>query len=573
MSVSTRGLAVLAGWSELTKLGSAACLGMSAAVAQIVHRHYRSTSTVVGIDPDPTVIACDGRVLSRESPENAGLRRVLGALRDRQIIVVSNREPCSHERNADGGVVVRTPASGVVTALEPILRTASGVWIGHGSGSADRVTTDPKDHIRIDSGGSSYTLRRVWLTAGEVAGYYIGFCNEGLWPLCHLAFASPVFRRSDWMQYERVNQRFADAVASEITSSRPIILVQDYHFALVPRLLRERCPGATTLMFWHIPWPHADQFALCPYAKEIVEGLLASDVLAFQTANHCRNFLETRDRTLDNAARDDPDRAVRRKHAIRVRPCPISVEWPSRWATQVPPVDDCRRNVRTQFGIHHEAQLVVSVDRLDYTKGFDERLAAIERLFESGALASEKLAFLQIAAPTRVSIDRYRELANRVRRRIESINHRYGRERFTPVTYVERHTEPIDVFRCYRAADVCYVGSLDDGMNLVAKEFVAARDDERGTLVLSRFAGAAQELAGALLVNPYDIDGVVEALVGALTMPIVEQERRMRRMRTWIADHNVYHWAADLLADATWRQEDSPLAQLDASEPSNTLVV
>ena len=555
----TRGLAVLAGWSELTSIGSAACIGISAALAQITHRNHRPTPTVVGTDLGRNVIDCDGALPEPESWGSAGLRRVLATLRDRQIIVVSNREPYSHEQAADGRVVVRNPASGLVTALEPIVRTCSGVWIGHGSGSADRLTTDSKGHIRVGSNGSSYTLRRVWLSADEERGYYYGFCNEGLWPLCHLAFAPPVFRRADWLEYERVNERFADAIASEITSSRPIVLVQDYHLALVPSLLRERRPDATTLTFWHVPWPHADQFAVCPYARQLLEGLLGSDVLAFQTAKHCRNFSDAVDRTLGIPADPNVGRIVHRNRTTRVRPCPISVEWPSRWATQVPTVHECRRSVRAEFRIHRETALVVSVDRLDYTKGFEERLAAIECLFESGSLAGRKPAFLQIGAPTRVSIDRYRELADRVRRRIESINKRFGSEHFTPVTYVERYTEPIDVLRYYRAADACYVGSLDDGMNLVAKEFVAARDDERGTLVLSRFTGASHELGGALLVNPYDTESVVEALVAALTMPVVEQQARMHRMRTWIAEHNVYDWAADLLADTAWPQ-NVPLA-------------
>lgn len=553
--MSDRGLAVLAAWSELSKLGSATCVGIAAALAQLTHRHHRPTSTVVGIDPDPKEIDCDGEVFRPEPAGNARLHRVLQALRDRQIIVVSNRQPYSHERSADGCVVMRTAASGLLTALEPIVRAASGVWIGHGSGSADRLTTDPNDHIRIGTGRSSYTLRRVWLTTEEETGYYYGFSNEGLWPLCHLAFASPVFRRNDWIEYERVNRRFADAVAKEITSPRPIVLVQDYHFALVPRLLRDRCPDATTLTFWHIPWPHADQFAVCPYAKDLLEGLLGSDVLAFQTARHCRNFRESMTRTLRTVTDLDGGRVVHRNHASRVRSCPISVEWPSRWAAQVPPVRECQRSVRAQFRILPGTPLIVSVDRLDYTKGFDERLTAIERLFESGIVAGQKPAFLQIAAPTRVSIDRYGELAARIRQRIDSINQKYGSESFTPVTYVERYTEPIDVFRCYRAADVCYVGSLDDGMNLVAKEFVVARDDERGSLILSRFAGAAEEMTGALLVNPYDTDGVVDALVTALDMPVVQQRARMRRMRTWIAEHNVYDWAADLLADAAGPQE------------------
>jgi trehalose 6-phosphate synthase len=467
-----------------------------------------------------------------------------------QIIVVSNREPCIHDLTTTGEVVVRRPASGLVSALEPVIQRHGGVWVAHGSGSADRMTADSHGRVSVGHEPDSYVLRRVWLTPEDERGYYHGFANEGLWPLCHRAFAAPIFRRSDWRSYASVNARFADAVAAEITTTQPTILVQDYHFALVPQLLRERCPDAIVVTFWHIPWPDADQLTLCPYAPELMRGLLASNIIGFQTTDHCEKFFDSVERCREWTV-DRQCAVVDTAHAkAQIRAYPISVEWPNRWTCDMPSVDECRRLVRLQYGIDCRTSLIVSVDRLDYTKGFDERLSALERVFELSAATGRNIAFLQIAAPTRARIERYGELAARVRNRIAQLNQRFGNRSVVPITYVDHYTEPVDVFKCYRAADVCYVGSLDDGMNLVAKEFVSARDDERGVLVLSQFAGAARELTDALIVNPYDVDGVAETLDRALQLSRVEQRARMREMRRQIAGHNVYDWASDMLNDA-----------------------
>jgi trehalose 6-phosphate synthase len=421
--------------------------------------------------------------------------------------------------------------------------------------------TDANGHVLVSRDAGAYQLRRVWLSPEEERGYYDGFANEGLWPLCHMAFAAPIFRRSDWAAYERVNRRFADAIAEEIRTPRPIVLVQDYHFALVPQFLRQRRPDAITVTFWHIPWPTPKQFSVCPYACQILNGLLGSNVLGFQTRTHRDCFLGAVEALAPGAHRR-ANRIRLNGHLTEVRTYPISIEWPNRWVDAAPTVETCRRLVCDEFDLDPSVPIVVSVDRLDYSKGFDERLAAIERLLEAGA---QKMVFLQIAAPTRVTIPRYRELAGRIRADVARINARYGNERFKPIVYVERHTEPADVFRYYRAADVCYVGSLDDGMNLVAKEFIAARDDERGTLVLSRFAGAADELTDALLVNPFDVDGVAETLATAIHLNGTEQQARMRRLRTWIAEHNVYAWADDMLADAARIRRVSPLLQASSA--------
>ena len=467
-----------------------------------------------------------------------------------QVIVVANREPCVHELEPDGSITARHPISGLVTALDPVLRATGGTWIAHGSGSADRATVDRFDRLRIGDAGGSYTLRRVWLTRGEERGYYHGFSNGALWPLCHLAFESPRFTRSDWRHYQDVNRRFADAVVAEAHGPRPVVLVQDYHFALLPALVRQRLPGATIVAFWHIPWPNPARFSRLPQGSLLVDGLLGSDIVGFQTADHARAFLDCVEAQREPAM-DRMSGLIGRAHgAVSVRTYPISIEWPNRWTAAAPPVLQCRRIVRTELGIDDDAPMMLAVDRLDYTKGIEERLAAIRRLLARGNATVARPVFVQVAAPSRMRLERYQQLGDRVRAQVAAINERFGEPGYQPVILLERHVEPGDVFRLYRAADACHVNSLDDGMNLVAKEFIAARDDEQGVLLLSRFAGAARELSGALLVNPCDIDDVADVIATALTLPADDQSRRMRAMRRHVAERNVFRWAGDLLLDA-----------------------
>ena len=483
-----------------------------------------------------------------------------------QVIVVANREPCVHDLAPDGSIVTRHPISGLVTALDPVLRATGGTWIAHGSGTADRATVDRCDRLQVGDAAGGYTLRRVWLTRGEERGYYHGFSNGALWPLCHLAFESPRFTRSDWRHYQAVNRRFADAVVAEARDPRPVVLVQDYHFALLPALIRERLPNATIVAFWHIPWPNPARFSRLPQGSALVEGLLGSDIVGFQTPDHARTFLDCVE-ALSDAVLDRACGLIDRAHgAVSVRTYPISIEWPSRWAAAAPTVAQCRRIVRTELGIENDAPMLLAVDRLDYTKGIEERLAAIRRLLARGNATVARPVFVQVAAPSRTRLERYQQLGERVRAQAAAINERFGAPGYQPVVLLERHVEPWEVFRLYRAADACHVNSLDDGMNLVAKEFVAARDDVQGVLLLSRFAGAARELSGAMLVNPCDIDNVADAIADALTLPADEQRRRMQAMRRQVMERNVFRWAGDLLLDAAavrgLRSGEDPIAAI-----------
>ena len=480
-----------------------------------------------------------------------------GELRGHDIIAVSNREPFIHVRTPQG-IRVQNPASGLVTALEPVMRACSGTWIAHGSGSADRETVDANDRVDVPPDHPAYRLRRVWLSPEEEIGYYSGFANEGLWPLCHNAHVRPTFRSHDFEHYRRVNERFADAVVAEARTDDPIVLVQDYHFALLPRLIRNRLPKATIITFWHIPWPNPEAFAICPWRQELLDGLLGSSILGFHTQFHCNNFLDTVDRLLESRVDREDFAVTRRGHCTQVHRYPISIEWPPAPLARIGDVAACRRVVLSRLGLPRRHRLGIGIDRLDYTKGILERFNAVGRLFELEPRWVGKFSFVQIAAPTRGMIDDYRDYAARVRTLADEINGRYPQAKHPPIILLAEHHEPDAVYEYHRAADICFVSSLHDGMNLVAKEFVAARDDEQGVLVLSLFAGASRELPEALIVNPYDADECAAALHRGLSMSAQEQTSRMRIMRGIVREFNVYRWAGRMLTDAAVMRERSP---------------
>jgi trehalose 6-phosphate synthase len=479
------------------------------------------------------------------------LRRILREdLKGDEVLIVSNREPYLHVRRKDNVIEIQRPASGLVTALEPVMRACSGTWIAHGAGSADRDTVDGHDHVLVPPERPAYRIRRVWLSKEEEQGYYYGFANEGLWPLCHIAHTRPVFRAEDWAHYQTVNRRFADVVVDEARTEDPIVLVQDYHFALLPRLVHARLPNATVIAFWHIPWPNPEAFGILPWREEVLDGLLGSSILGFHTQFHCNNFFDTVDRFLEARVDRETFTISYGGEPTEVRRYPISIEWPPAALASLPPVDDCRRRVRARLGIAPEVRLGIGVDRLDYTKGIVERFMAIERLLELEPQWLGRFTFVQAAAPSRSSIDEYQSLHAKVRALAERVNARFARPGWAPIALEISHHEAAQVYELYRAADLCCVSSLHDGMNLVAKEFVAARDDEQGVLILSQFTGAARELAESLTVNPYDLDQSAAAMHIALTMSPAEQRARMRAMRGLVQEFNVYRWAGRMLLDA-----------------------
>ena len=478
------------------------------------------------------------------------LRAILhGELRGGDVIVVSNREPYIHQRRGDH-IEVQRPASGLVTALEPIMRACSGTWIAHGSGSADREVVDKNDRVAVPPDNPAYQLRRLWLTREEESGFYYGFSNEGLWPLCHIAHVRPTFRSRDWAQYVAVNNKFAKAVVSEAKTNNPVVLVHDYHFALLPKMIREELPDATIITFWHIPWPNPESFAICPWGREVITGLLGSHILGFHTQFHCNNFVDTIDRMIEARVDRESFNVSFGGKLTAVRRYPISIAWPPEPQLLQKDVPSCRVDIRRFADLPTEHKMGIGVDRLDYTKGIMERFNAIERLLELNPQWIGHFTFIQIAAPTRTEIDEYQHHEAQVRAMATQINSRFERQGPPPILLKVEHHEPHDVYEYFRAADLCFVSSLHDGMNLVAKEFIAARDDERGVLILSQFTGAARELPEALTVNPYDADQCAAALHIALTMPDTEQRDRMRLMRGLVAEFNVYRWAGRMLLDA-----------------------
>jgi len=482
------------------------------------------------------------------TPES--LRAILrGELRGEDVIVVSNREPYIHQRRGDR-IEVQRPASGLVTALEPIMRACSGTWIAHGSGSADHEVVDKHDRVGVPPEKPAYRIRRVWLSAEEEAGYYYGFANEGLWPLCHIAHVRPTFRSGDWAQYVAVNRKFAKAVASEAKTKDPIILVQDYHFALLPGMIREELPNATIITFWHIPWPNPESFAICPWRDQVIAGLLGSSILGFHTQFHCNNFVDTVDRFLEARVDRESFTVSFGGKLTAVRRYPISIAWPPEPEMLQKSVPDCRGSIRRLNDLPPEHKLGVGIDRLDYTKGIVERFSAIERLLELNPEWVGRFTFVQVAAPSRVGIEEYQHHEAQVRAMATRINGRFTRQGPPPIVLKVEHHTAKEVYEYFRAADLCFVSSLHDGMNLVAKEFVAARDDDRGVLILSQFTGAARELPEALVVNPYNADQCAVALHLALTMPPDEQRDRMRLMRGLVAEFNVFRWAGRMLLDA-----------------------
>ena len=511
--------------------------------------------------------------LSRRNPDRSTTwspDMLRGVLREKllgdEVIVVSNREPFLHV-HSDGKIIVRRPASGLVTAMEPVMRACSGTWIAHGSGDADRETVDQNDRIRVPPDKPSYTLRRVWLSPEEEKGYYYGFANEGLWPLCHIAHVRPVFRTPDWEQYLRVNRRFAQAVRSEARTDDPVVLLQDYHFALLPRMVRELLPKATIITFWHIPWPNSESFGICPWREELLDGMLGSTILGFHTRFHCQNFIETVDRYLEARIDRESSTISLGGQLTRVEHYPISIQWPPEWIDTQLSVPLCRAKVLRVEQLPDDVMLLVGVDRMDYTKGILERFTAVERLLELHPELIGRLVLVQIAAPSRSTLDEYQNFETRVKALAGRVNARFGRAGWQPIRLKAEHHDAPLVNEYYRAADVCVVTSLHDGMNLVAKEFIASRDDEQGVLVLSQFTGAARELTDALLVNPYHSEQCANALYRALTMPADEQRVRMRSMRRLVQEFNVYRWAGAMLLDAAQlRQRQRISERIDAHQ-------
>jgi len=484
------------------------------------------------------------------------LQQLVMSCADGQVIVVSCREPYSHEHGLSG-VHVTTPASGLVTALEPVVRACAGTWIAHGSGSADSEFVDSAGLCRVPPGRPEYSLQRVWLDDEERRGFLDGFANESLWPMCHRCDVKPLFRASDWRHYRRVNERFAEAVVQAARQPDPLVLVQDYHFALLPELIRAYLPRATVVAFWHIPWPEPDRLELCPWWHELVRGLMRSSIVGFQTARDQENF-QAAVEVCERHSKPSASWPQARTFPL-VATYPISVPWPAEYELdRLPSVADCRSQVLREHGLMPSVRLIVGVDRFDYTKGLLEKLRALELLLDRHPRYPGSVSLVQVVAPTRAGVPAYAAYQSQVRAEAARINMRFRSDGALPIILLESQHDREAVDRLYRAACVCAVTSLDDGMNLVSKEFVSMRDDEQGVLVLSAFAGAAEELQhDAIVVNPRDTSALSHSLETALAMGSAQQRHHMARMRVIVRKANIYQWAGAMLSDAAQLRQDS----------------
>ncbi len=468
-------------------------------------------------------------------------------LGDGLFIIVSNREPYLHTFQGEE-IISQIPVSGLTIALDPVMQTCGGVWIAHGSGDADRYAVDEQDHIKVPPPPAepTYTLRRVWLTKEEEAGYYYGFSNEAIWPLCHIAYTRPIFNERDWETYVSVNRKFAQTVLEEVGNRNAFVLIQDYHFALLSRLLKQ--PNIRTAQFWHIPWPNPEAFRICPWSEQILDGLLGNDLLGFHVRQHCQNFLDTVDRMIEAKVDYERFEVTRGGLTTMVRPFPISVDFEAIGAhANSTEVASEIRQLKRRYGLRVPI-IGLGVDRIDYTKGIVERLHALDRFFDQYHELQGRCVFVQIAVPSRTHIPTYQRVSDELDQLVESINWKYGTGVWKPILYLKETVSPTTLRAWYRMANLCVVSSLHDGMNLVAKEFVASRTDEDGVLVLSHFTGAARELTDAVLINPYAIDQFARAMYQAIVMPPEERRKRMRKLRANLQEYTIYRWAGKMLS-------------------------
>jgi len=482
----------------------------------------------------------------------AKLRDLIHArLGENALFVISNREPYMHViDDITGQSKCIRPASGVVTAIDPIMRACGGTWIAHGSGNADRKFTNSKDKLGVPPEDNRYILKRVWLSKSEEEGYYYGFANEGLWPLCHITHTRPIFRESDWQMYEKVNQKFADSILTELPVKNPFVFIQDYHFTLLAKMIKEKRPDVRIALFWHIPWPNPEVFSTCPYQKQILEGMLACDLIGFHVQSHCNNFLETTNKLLESRVDTEKFSVVRFGKETFVRAFPISVNGYLNRSNQSLDLPTEIDKIKKEFKL--EGKLVaIGVDRIDYTKGLIERVLAVDRFIEKNPQYKDKFVFIQLAAPSRTHIKRYHDLMNEIDELVEKKNWKYSEGQWRPIIYLKRHFSPEEIKPYYTLADICIISSLHDGMNLVAKEYVSSKTELNGVLILSRFTGAARELTDSVLINPYSIEEFADAIKMSVEMPLEEKKKRMENMRKIVSENNVYRWAANIITELT----------------------
>jgi trehalose-6-phosphate synthase len=463
------------------------------------------------------------------------------------FIVVSNREPYTNTFSGQE-IILQVPASGLTVALDPVMQACGGTWIAHGSGDADWDTVDADNKLSVPPDAPSYSLKRVRLTKFQEEGYYYGFSNGALWPLSHIVYTKPVFDKKQWDIYKKVNEIFAQNILNEVGGKKAFIFIQDYHLALLSRLIKNGNPNIISAQFWHIPWPNKEAFRICPWQEEILDGLLGNDLLGFHIRYHCDNFLDTVASTVESKVDWERYEITRSGRKTLVLPFPISVDFERLSAeTQEEAVDKEISRLKDVLGIRDE-KIGIGLDRIDYTKGIPERFYAIDRFFEKYPQYLGKAVFVQAGVLSRAHIETYKTLNEEIDNIVEEINWKHTTGRWKPIIWMRELCPPITLAALRRMADFCVVSSLHDGMNLVAKEYIASRYDEDGVLILSPFTGAARELTDSLLVNPYAVDDFADSIKAALEMSKEERQKRMRKMREIVKENNIYKWAADIIS-------------------------
>lgn len=473
---------------------------------------------------------------------------ILKIITGHRFIVVSNREPYMHSYS-NQGIEYITPASGMATAIMPIMTACGGVWIAHGSGEADRDVVDESDHIAVPPSDPKYTLRRIWLTKEEEEGFYYGYANEGLWPLSHIVYSRPTFRERDWEMYRRVNEKFCEAVLQELHGEPGFVFIQDYHFALLPRMIKTQRPDIVVAQFWHIPWPNREAFRVCPHGDAILDGLLGNDILGFHLRYHCLNFLDTINHNIEAIVNHERFSVTRHGRESLVRAFPISIDFDA--VSEIARSKETEKKVTEIRSDHHVRGKLfgVGIDRIDYTKGIIERFTAIDRFLEKYPDYRGKFVFMQLGPISRIHIPKYREYNDTVYHAMLEVNDKWKFKDWQPIIMKKIHLSLNEVVAYYRAADLCIVSSIHDGMNLVAKEYVASRVDDGGVLLLSQFTGAARELTEALMINPLAVDQFADQIHHGLEMLPEEKKKRMVKMRNKVERNNVFRWAGHILGE------------------------
>ncbi|MCP4481818.1 MAG: trehalose-6-phosphate synthase [bacterium] len=471
-------------------------------------------------------------------------------LGDRKFIVVSNRQPYEHQLN-QGKVVCKRGAGGIITALDPVMQASHGTWIAVGNGTADKKICDAAGRIQVPEDNPKYTLRRVWLNKSENKGYYYGYSNEALWPLCHKTFERPSFEEDDWESYKQVNAKFADAVLDEVGDEEAFVWIQDYHLCLLPHLLRERMNKDQLIIahFWHIPWPSYETFRICPQKKEILQGLLANDLLGFHINYHCNNFLENVEREVEARINRENLTVISDSHTTKIQAFPISVDYAGiNHISQTKTVENEVKAWKNNYNLDNQ-KIIVGAERIDYTKGLPERFLAIERLLDEHPELIGRFSFLQLGQITRIHIPKYKRLNDELNDLMERINWKYSTDDWQPILFIRQHLSFQRLVALFKLGDVLVVSSLHDGMNLVAKEFISAHSDESGVLVLSKFTGAARELTEALHFNPYDLQEFAGKLYNGILMSDKEKKIRMIKLREKVMEQNIYAWANEMISE------------------------